>query len=120
MVVSTVATTSPAWIRSPTLTETELTVPPKGALTTWVLPDVTVPSKLVSASAPTGVSSMTAISAANNLLPRAFILHSSFNGCVYILLSASMGLKRLALRAGDHPKIIPTAAEKLTPRIIAP
>ena len=34
--------------------------------------------------------------------------------------SASMGFSRLAFRAGAQPKMMPTAAEKPTPRTMAP
>ena len=37
----------------------------------------------------------------------------------YILLSASIGFRRLALRAGAQPKMMPTAAEKPTPSPMA-
>ena len=36
-----------------------------------------------------------------------------------MLRSASIGLSLLALRAGAQPKMMPTAAEKLTPRPMA-
>ena len=133
LVVPMAATVSPTLMSPPARRLKLLTVPPKGAVTLTASPATTVPSKVVSARAMKGSRVRNMARARNRfitgitsllLLFRAGLSnrrrHVVWEQAGHILRRASMGLSLLAFLAGDQPKMMPTAAEKPTPRPMAP